>query len=118
MLFRGQPLAGAQVSFLAYGASRAALGTTDSEGKFTLSTFAPGDGAISGEHFAAVSLPLSTRPIQGYAESDYEATMQAHRQAAAQNSQLPPRYANPRTSGLRFTVSAEGPNQFTLELAD
>jgi hypothetical protein len=36
VLFHGQPLAGAQVSFLAYGASRAALGTTDSDGKFTL----------------------------------------------------------------------------------
>lgn len=118
VLFRGQPQAGAQVSFLAYGASRAALGTTDNEGKFTLSTFAPGDGAVAGEHFAAVSLPPSTPPIQSYAESDYAATMQAHRQAVAQNSQLPPRYANPRTSGLRFTISAEGPNQFRLELVD
>ena len=50
VLFQGQPVDGANVSLYTPGAARNASGMTDSAGRFTLTTFEPGDGAIPGEH--------------------------------------------------------------------
>lgn len=118
VLFDGRPLAGAQVSFLAVGAPRAAIALTDAEGIFTLSTFAAGDGAVAGQHVVTVSLPSPTPPMTGYAESDYEAAMLSYRRLPRHAARLPRRYGDPSTCGLLFTVSATNTNQFALDLID
>ena len=47
--YRGKPVQGAHVTFTPQG-NRSASGETDAEGRFTLLSFAPGDGAVAGEH--------------------------------------------------------------------
>lgn len=50
----GKPVAGASVMLTPDDGGRPALGETDAEGKFTLTTFEPGDGALVGKHHVTV----------------------------------------------------------------
>ncbi|MBN2293061.1 MAG: hypothetical protein JXM70_11585 [Pirellulales bacterium] len=50
----GKPVQGASVKFEPKNEGRPAMGETDQEGKFSLKTFDPGDGAILGEHQVTV----------------------------------------------------------------
>ncbi len=50
----GKPVQGASVMFSPEGEGRPAMGETDQEGKFSLKTFDPGDGAILGKHQVTV----------------------------------------------------------------
>lgn len=51
----GKPVAGAAVTFAPADGRRPATGLTDAEGRFTLATFADGDGALPGEHRVTVT---------------------------------------------------------------
>src|SRR5689334_14417891 len=55
VLYNGQPLAGAHVTFTNGAAKRSAYARTDADGKFTLTTFEPGDGAVPGKQQVSVS---------------------------------------------------------------
>ena len=50
----GKPVEGASVMLTPEGEGRPALGMTDMEGKFSLKTFEPGDGAMLGKHHVTV----------------------------------------------------------------
>src|SRR5262245_19121507 len=50
VMYNGQRVAAAKVTFMTEGAAKAATGITDSEGKFQLSTYSANDGAIAGDH--------------------------------------------------------------------
>jgi len=56
------PVAGAAVAFSPLAGGRRATGVTDAEGRFRLTTFRPGDGAVLGEHVASV---YEERPAAG-----------------------------------------------------
>ena len=51
----GSPVEGATVGFTPAGGGRLATGTTDASGKFTLTTFEDGDGAVPGTHTVTVT---------------------------------------------------------------
>ena len=51
----GQPLAGATVQFVPEDGSRPAVGTTATDGTFTLTTYKPGDGVLPGEYRVLIS---------------------------------------------------------------
>src|SRR5438876_5186896 len=55
VLYNGQPLEGAHVTFTNTTAKRSAYGQTDADGKFTLTTFEPNDGAVPGKQQISVS---------------------------------------------------------------
>ena len=102
--YQGQPVEGAQVMFAPRDA-RVATATTDSRGRFQLATFAPGDGAVVGEHQVTVSKHKKKNP---HDTSPYAETI----------SVLPPRYQRAAQSGLTAKITAEGPNDFPLELVE
>jgi hypothetical protein len=90
VLFQGKPAAGAQVVFHPVGKIDPTVrpsGQVDSTGKFTLTTHAAGDGAPPGEYEVTVELWVS--------KNDNPAV-----------NQLPWRYQQARSSGLRATVTA------------
>ena len=126
VLYNGEPVAGATVSFRASGAPRAAWGVTDAQGRFERSTFGTGDGAVVGEHVVTVIKvdPASTadQPQDSMAAlNDPAALVDMQRQAAGQSgpkSLLPKRYASPASSPLKETVTRDGPNSFTFALTD
>jgi len=98
-----QPLADAEVVFTPTG-GRPASGRTDERGRFSLTTFSIGDGAMPGEHVVTVSKQVAkdarnTGPYLEYVQL------------------VAPRYASPQSSPLRATVSSSGPrtHSFAIE---
>jgi hypothetical protein len=103
----GAPLAGVNVTFTP-AAGRSAGGTTDAEGKFSLSTFAPGDGAVPGKHRVTLSLKQADVPMPGTPE------------AAAYKPPPQPfakKYAGLSTTDLEVEIPAGGNKAITLEVA-
>lgn len=103
----GAPLAGVNVTFTP-AAGRSASGTTDAEGKFSLSTFAPGDGAVPGKHRVTLSLKEADVPMPGTPE------------AAAYKPQPRPfakKYSGLATTDLEIEVPVDGNPAITLEVA-
>lgn len=83
------------------GSGALAVGSVDESGEYRLATGAK-RGVEPGEYFASVRIREVIPPKQ---EGGYpQAKMLA-----------PPRYANPKTSGLRFTVKSGG-NRFDIEM--
>jgi hypothetical protein len=123
----GTPVEGAIVSFVPTGeGGNAASGTTDASGNYTLSTFASGDGAVAGEYGvkvvkyegqqqqAAGSGSEEETDASGYPASYGGAAPEGQDEGPAAN-RLPPKYANPSTSGFTATVQA-GNNTFDFPL--
>jgi hypothetical protein len=96
--YKGSPAAGALVVFHprdpAPGQSQKPIAYTDAEGRFTLTTEKPGDGAPAGEYTMTVVL---------------RERMPVGREKVNARNLLPPRYAKADTSTLRFRVQ-EGEN--------
>jgi len=100
---RGKPLEGALVMFVPKG-TRPASGKTDAEGRFTLLSFKPGDGAVVGEHTVCIAKSVPDPNDKG--GSPYPKMI----------SLLPDRYATPVKSPLRAVVTEEGPNDFQFDV--
>lgn len=123
--YRGQPVAGAKISFMTVGAPRSATGTSDATGRFALSTFSEGDGALVGSHIVTVFKPKVDVAIAGpdpnLDREAYLAAMDAAAQKAMQSqaieSALPAKYSDSTKSGLRVVVGA-GANDVPILLTD
>ena len=96
----GKPLPGGSVMFTP-PSGRGAVGPIASDGTFSLSTYAPGDGAAVGPHKAAILAP---------APPSETAT------PPAWAAKLPQRYQNAESSGLEYTVEANKENVFDIQL--
>lgn len=114
----GNPVDGATVTFQPIDASgKAAVGLTDSAGKYALTTFGSNDGAVSGSYKITVIKTETPAPSNGDAAGEYvppEALGPGARPAAPKNL-LPEKYANAQTSGLTATVKEES-NTINLTL--
>src|SRR5262249_47270203 len=98
LIYQGKPVTGATLDFLAPGASRSAVGTTDEAGQFRLTTFEPDDGAVAGTHVVTV-FKASSQPVAAKAsavENDPAAIEKAMAESALQQrrakSLVPPKY--------------------------
>lgn len=110
VLKEGQPLANVSVVFQP-GSGPIASGTTDAQGRFTLMTSKPGDGATVGNH--KVALSFSAPPPLSNSEEEL-----AKAAAEAANSPVPAKYADVTTSGLTAEVKSDGKNDFTFEIKE
>jgi len=112
--YKGSPLEGVSVGFIPQGAGgRPASGTTDASGKFTLSTFKAGDGAVPGTHKVVISVPTDPNnppPMPGM--PGYEAYMKKR------VGRFPAKYSSDRSTTLTVTVERGKANELTLELKD
>lgn len=106
VLYRGQPVQDAEVTFLP-AKGPIASGKTDAQGQFRLSTFVPEDGAVAGEHTVLISKKEKYVDPK-MPNSPYEMSRDV----------LPVRYGSASTSPLKETVKPNGPNQFTFELTN
>lgn len=125
--FNGKAIEGAMVTFKMENGKENAIGTTDSKGEFTLSMFQPGDGAVPGVYRITVSkLPpgattTATTPPPGQIAggdlpSDYTPPAESTKSGSnAPKSEIPAKYGNEQSSGLRATI-IEGPNNIPLDL--
>jgi hypothetical protein len=116
--YNGEPVEGATVVFgAASEGAQTATGITDSAGKFTLTTFEKGDGAVPGSYTVAIS---KTETTGGMSAEEEHAAMEAGEEVeeAETIQRLPEKYLDGPTSGLTAEVPADGPKDFTFELTD
>jgi len=111
--YKGQPAADASVAFVPEaGGGRPANGRTDAAGKFTLSTFAPSDGAVPGKHKVIVSEVSPTTQgkappmpgMPGYEEK--------------KKSRFPAKYSTPQATTFSADVKVGEKNDFTFDMTD
>jgi len=114
--YNGQPVEGATVTFMA-GASggRGAVGTTDASGKFQLTTFEAGDGAIPGAYKVKIAKTVGGAPTAG--EGEIMAPPTGGPPTSEVKDELPVKYKDENTSGLTADVK-DGDNDFPFELTD
>jgi hypothetical protein len=125
--YKGKAVEGAVVTFATEASPRTAVGTTDSQGGFKLSTVNTNDGAVAGEHVITVfkAAPPGSAQQQMKSPEDYMKHMQSQGGKNAKppgadllDKSIPGKYANPGTSGLKRTVVAGETNDFTIDLTD
>jgi hypothetical protein len=127
LTLRGKPVVGATLAFLCDGAPRHAIGTTDSEGNYQLTTFEPNDGAVVGKHVVTIKKfsvapqevvidPSMSPEIMEKARKKAEAaTFAAQARAEKAPQELPKKYGHPATSDIRKEV-VPGENVINIEL--
>lgn len=103
----GNPIENASVTFTPE-AGRSATGTTDSEGKFKLTTYESDDGAIVGKHQISIAFSPSS--------DDVPSNDPAEMKKAKNKNPIPEKYGSASTSGLAEEVKASGENHFELKL--
>jgi hypothetical protein len=119
VIYKGQPVADAVVAFQGENATKLATGKTDAQGRFQLTTYEPGDGAVPGKHHASVSKVTATPAASTTSASMEDAAAAAKTQTqAVAKSELPEQYADPARSQLEFTVTESGPNDFQIDLGN
>ena len=121
VMYNDAPVAGAEVSFFAVGAPRAAFDITDAEGKYSLTMFDPGDGTMAGENIITVSkieggqtAAVTATPSSGPPDPAKLAAMAQERMksggggAAAVGPKflVPEKYSKRETTPLKETISA------------
>ena len=113
--YQGQPVANASISFIPEQLGVIpALGKTDSDGNYQLSTYGVTDGAPVGSCRVAISLTGPSPPLPEHL---------AQAEAAAETLRMPgkplipKKYFSPDTSGLQVEVKSGTANvfDFTLE---
>jgi hypothetical protein len=116
--YNGSPVEGATVAFTPTSdAGHVATGVTDSAGKFALTTFEKGDGAVVGSYTVAISKTETTGGMT--ADEEHEAVNAGQEVKEAETIQyLPAKYSNAATSGLTAEFTEGGSNDFTFPLTD
>lgn len=111
VLVDGKPIEGVKVQFERApgddGRPRVAFGYTDARGRFRLSTFRDGDGAVEGQQGVVIEW-VTTETLPKPPRAEVAPTREV--------SHLPERYRSSKTSGLTATVTAGGRNEFSFSI--
>ncbi len=117
VIYKNQPVEGAVVSFRCEAANKTATGTTDAQGRFDLTTYQGGKGAVAGKHKVIVT--KMSAPSGGAAgATSMEDAFKKPSAAAQAKSLLPPKYGDAARPLLEYTVSPDAANDFKIELTD
>ena len=108
----GKPVGAARVTFMNSKLGVSAYGLSDDEGRFTLTTFEPGDGTPPG------SYQITVTKVQdpGHASSSAPPAFRRGGAAPQPRAPIPQQYANPQTSGLTAEVLETGNDEIAVEL--
>lgn len=109
LTYKGNPLEYHQVTFAPNDGQRPAAGISDENGKFTLGTNSPGDGAITGTHNVSVI-------YVGPPNDDPEFGINEFYSPPPPKVKIPRKYADPKRSGITIEVPAGGLSDVAVEL--
>ncbi len=126
----GKPVDGALVTFVPSDGTKSAVGSTNAQGEFKLSTFGPGDGAQPGSYKVTITKtstpPATATPAlqpgviaSGDIGDDYApptGNEGGKGGSSAPKNLLPAKYASEATSGLIATVAENDNNTFDFDL--
>jgi hypothetical protein len=109
--YKGEPLIGGTVTFHPVDAAqcRPATASIQPDGSFVAATLENDRGIMPGEY--RVSVVLLKTPLFDVSPAQAAA-------AAKTNMVLPPRYADPATSGLSVTVEPGGTETYDIDLSE
>lgn len=112
VLYQGQPVAGADVTFNNREANQTGTAQTDANGRFELSTFGQNDGVVPGHQFVAI------RRVDVIDKTPPNVDVSAGGVAIPPEYRwiVPQKYSNATTSGLTEEVKAGAPNDFKFDL--
>ena len=110
--YKGDPVEDASVVFFKDKGAPPATGQTDASGTFTLTTFEPNDGAVPGDYVVTVAKVESAPDITD------DGRLPPPPSDKPSKSLIPMKYSEPKSSGLKETVDAPGPNEFSFYLTD
>lgn len=110
VLLDGKPCADAVVTMFSDANAVSATGRTDADGKFKLTTYKDGDGAVEGSHKATVVKREFVEEKTKY-NSAKEPSV-----ALIPKELLPKKYMTPATSGISCSVATSGTNDFKIEI--
>ena len=129
--YMGKPLAGATVIFLP-DKGPLAMGVTDAKGKFQLSTgtsrgvvvghvqvtvVAAAPGKIESDVISKrPQTPAETEAYMKKAAEMQQAMASGNTEVVQPKSLIPAKYGKAETSGVSYTIKANGDNHFTIEL--
>lgn len=107
--YKGKPVPKLSVAFLP-DKGMVAEGTTDANGRFTLTTKKPGDGAMVGSYKVGISfVPDKVPDMPGFPGTE----------KGEAESPIPKKYADANTSGLTSVVDKNASkNDFKFDLTD
>lgn len=112
VLLDGKPVEGASVLFTPDAGGRPADGVTDKEGKFSLQTYEPGDGAPVG-HYKVAIVGMRMTGIQATADG---LSGEVDASKVREVWFVPKRYSTPDSSGIEVEVK-RGLTPLKFELA-
>jgi hypothetical protein len=112
VLYLGQPIEGADVTFNNIEAKSTGTAKTDAAGRFTLSTFGKHDGVVPGKQAVAI------RRVDVIDKTPKDVDVSAGGKALPPEIHwiIPERYSNASTSGLTADVTEGEANDFTFDL--
>ncbi|MHC4880471.1 MAG: carboxypeptidase-like regulatory domain-containing protein [Planctomycetota bacterium] len=119
----GAPVSKATVTFFPSEGQRSAIGLTDDNGEYLLTTYEFGDGAMSGKYSITINKAVPRQASSS--ESDHEAIASGKVDPGAEHdadeddpeaSAVPQRYTNPDESGFSAEVTVDGENRFDLAM--
>lgn len=112
VLYQGQAIAGAEVTFNNEAAKTTGSAKTDDSGRFVLSTFGKHDGVVPGPQIVAI------RRVDVIDKTPPGVDVSAGGKALPPEIRwiIPKKYSDPSKSGLTADVSTSGPNEFKFEL--
>jgi hypothetical protein len=106
----GKPLDDAIVVYHSVTHNVSAQGTTDKNGRFTLTTYNEKDGAADGPQKVVVTKRIYVEQKTKYHSAEEPSV------AKIPKDLLPVRYSNPSTTDIEVTVNASGSNDAVIEL--
>lgn len=121
---QGQPVIGADVTFVNAEKNRSAFGRTNEKGEYRLTTFTSNDGAVEGKVVVTVTKAPETPNNVAVADIDSEAyvppSVEVRRQSPAKTKKekplLPERYSTPTSSSLMAMISSDQENKLNFDL--
>lgn len=117
--FLGEPMAGGgAISFIPLDGQvgKAAGGTIDGEGKFTMSTYDPDDGSIAGR-FRVIIFQTTVEETETIGDTDVAGAKDTLVEfSVPEAKRIPLVYADVAESPLTVEVKSEGANELMLEL--
>lgn len=118
VLYKGAPVEGATVTFSSASGEGSAVGRTDAQGKYSLTTFERNDGALVGEYKVRV-LKYDTPPAPaapaGGSDEDYVPPPLEERAPPPPKNLLPEIYSSTTRTPLSFTVEP-GENVYDITI--